>query len=337
MQPAKLWKALSENRVQCRLCSHFCLIPDGERGRCGVRANQGGALFTLVADRVAAVNADPVEKKPLYHFQPGSRTFSFATMGCNLACSFCQNYSLSQPPRTTGRVGGERTSPEALVEAALRGGCRSISYTYSEPTVFFELMQATAGLAKEQGLANIMVSNGFQSPECLEELGPLINAANIDLKGFTEAFYQERCGARLAPVLENLKRMAGLGWWVEITTLVIPGLNDSDRELADIAGFIAGELGPHVPWHVSRFHPDFELLDRGPTPVSTLERALAAGGRAGLLYVYVGNVRGHEGEHTRCPACREVVIERMGFTVTGRSLRQGRCTHCGAAVRGVWT
>ena len=336
MRPALLWKALDQGRAHCRLCSHFCLIPDGGRGKCGVRLNQGGELFTLAADRVAAVNVDPVEKKPLFHFLPGTRTFSFATMGCNLSCSFCQNYALSQPPRQTGRVSGEPANPEALVDTAQRHDCRSVSYTYSEPTVFFELMLPTARLAKERGLANILVSNGFQSPECLEELGPYIDAANIDLKAFSEEFYQDRCGARLKPVLDNLKHMVRLGWWLEITTLVIPGLNDSDRELAAIAGFVADELGPQVPWHVSRFHPDFTLTDRGPTPVSTLERALEAGRRAGLQFVYVGNVPGHNGENTRCPACGRTVLERTGFTVTDRHLRGGDCAHCGAAVAGVW-
>ncbi len=336
MHPALLWKALDQGRVQCRLCSHFCLIPEGGRGTCGVRENRGGELFTLVADRVAAVNVDPVEKKPLYHFLPGTRTFSFATMGCNLSCSFCQNYALSQPPRQNRRVSGEPATPEALVDAALRHGCRSISYTYSEPTVFFELMLPTARLARERGLANILVSNGFSSPECLEALGPYINAANIDLKAFSEAFYAERCGARLKPVLENLKHMVRLGWWLEVTTLVIPGLNDSDRELAEVAGFIAHDLGRHVPWHVSRFHPDFTLTDRGPTPVSTLERALEAGRRAGLHYVYVGNVPGHDGENTRCPACGQVVLERMGFAVTERHLQGNACARCGAGMHGVW-
>jgi pyruvate formate lyase activating enzyme len=336
VRPALLWKALGQGRAQCRLCSHFCVVPEGGRGQCGVRLNQGGELFTLAAERVAAVNVDPVEKKPLYHFLPGSRTFSFATMGCNLSCSFCQNYALSQPPRQNGRVAGEPATPESLVDAALRNDCRSVSYTYSEPTVFFELMLPTARLARERGLANILVSNGFQSPECLEELGPYIDAANIDLKAFSEEFYRERCGARLAPVLDNLRRMAALGWWLEITTLVIPGLNDSDPELAAVAGFIARELSPQTPWHVSRFHPDFTLTDRGPTPVSTLERALAAGRRAGLQFVYVGNAPGHDGENTRCPACGQVVLERMGFAVTERHLRGASCGHCGATIPGVW-
>lgn len=336
MLPALLWKPLDADRVQCRLCSHFCRIDPGERGRCGVRVNRGGELFTLAADRVAAVSVDPVEKKPLFHFLPGTRTFSFATMGCNFTCSFCQNFALSQPPRESGRVSGEPATPEALVEAARDQDCRSVSYTYSEPTVFFELMLPTARLARERGLANILVSNGFQSPECLAELGPYIGAANIDLKSFSEEFYAKRCGARLSPVLENLKRMAGLGWWLEVTTLVIPGLNDSDRELASVAGFIAGELGPHVPWHVSRFHPDFTLTDRGPTPVSTLDRAREAGERAGLTFVYVGNVPGHDGENTLCPSCGRVVLERTGFTVTARHLQGGACAHCGAAVPGVW-
>jgi pyruvate formate lyase activating enzyme len=334
MHPALLWKPLSGQRVSCRLCSHFCLVPDQGSGLCGVRVNRDGALYTLVADRVAAANVDPVEKKPLFHFHPGSRTFSFATMGCNLSCSFCQNWSLSQPPRAEGRVRGETATPASLVEAALNSGCHSISYTYSEPTVFFELMLPTARLARERGLANILVSNGFQSPECLDELGPFIDAANIDLKAFSEAFYAEQCGARLAPVLDNLRRMKALGWWLEVTTLVIPGLNDADGELASIAAFLAGDLGPETPWHVSRFHPDFRLLDRGPTPPATLELAQALGQEAGLHYVYVGNLRGHAGEHTRCPACQSPVIERTGFTVNARRLRDGHCAACGALVHG---
>jgi len=333
MHSARLYKPLSEDRVQCRLCSHYCVIDPGDSGRCRVRANHGGKLATLVYDKIAALNLDPIEKKPLFHVLPGTLTLSFATQGCNLTCSFCQNHSLSQVRGETIR--GRAASPAQLVQAALDNGAKSISYTYSEPTVFFELMQDTARLAKDAGLLNVMVSNGFQSAECLDELAGLIHAANIDLKAFSEDFYKEQCGARLAPVKQNLKRMVEMGWWVEVTTLVIPGLNDSRDELEAIAGFMAAEMGPQTPWHVSRFHPDYTMLDRPPTPVSSLETALDAGKKAGLEYVYTGNVPGHGGEHTLCPGCGEQVILRRGFTVEEMRLDGGKCAHCGHTIAGV--
>ncbi len=335
MHEARLWKPLAGNKVHCRLCSHFCVIDDGGRGKCGVRENRCGRLETLVYGRVAALNLDPVEKKPLFHYKPGTTTLSFATMGCNLACSFCQNHSLSQPPRSGRPAQGRDTTPEQIVEAALDSGARSISYTYSEPTVFFEFMQDTARLAKERDLGNVMVSNGFQSPECLDELAGLIEAANIDLKSFSEDFYREQCGAHLQPVLDNLGRMKAMGWWLEVTTLVIPGLNDSEDELRAIAEFMAADLGPDTPWHVSRFHPDYRLTDRGPTPVATLETAWRVGREAGLRYVYTGNVPGHDGEHTHCPACGATVVRRHGFAVTGSDLDNGACGRCGAAIEGI--
>lgn len=331
---ASLWKPLSEERVHCGLCSHYCVIEAGGFGKCGVRTNVDGTLRTLVYDRIAALNLDPVEKKPLFHFLPGTRTLSFATRGCNLKCSFCQNHSLSQVEG--GRIDGRPATPEQLVKAALDNKAKSVSYTYSEPTVFFELMRDTARLARDAGLRNAMVSNGFMSRECLEELSGLIDAANIDLKAYTDRFYQEQCGARLEPVKENLKRMKAMGWWIEVTTLVIPGLNDSRGELGRIAGFIAEELDPDTPWHVSRFHPDFTMLDRPPTPVSSLENALEEGRKAGLNFVYTGNVPGHGGENTFCPACGDKLIERRGFTVTGGKLAAGACCSCGARVAGLW-
>lgn len=336
MRRAELWESLGDHRVQCRLCSQFCIIPDGETGRCGVRENHGGELRTLVYGRVAALNLDPVEKKPLYHFLPGTRTLSFGTSGCNFSCAFCQNDELSQGPRNGAGVAGQKVEPEELVTAALRYEARSLSYTYSEPTIFFEFMRDTARRAVEAGLKNILVSNGFQSPACLEALGPLIQAANIDLKAFTEKFYEELCGARLAPVLENLKTMRGLGWWLEVTTLVIPGRNDSREELERIAGFIAEGLGPDTPWHVSRFHPEYRLLDLPSTPLSSLETALDAGRRAGLRHVYIGNVPGHDADNTFCAVCGARLVERMGFAVTRNEIREGKCPHCGAAVPGVW-
>ncbi|MBU1611930.1 MAG: AmmeMemoRadiSam system radical SAM enzyme [Proteobacteria bacterium] len=336
MHPAQLWESIADNRCHCRLCRHFCLIDEGETGKCGVRINQDGKLFTLVYDRVAAVNMDPVEKKPLYHFLPGTLTFSFGTMGCNFGCVFCQNDSLSQPPRSGRTPAGHHTTPEALVQAALDGGAASISYTYSEPTVFFEIMLETAKLAHANGLKNVLVSNGFQSPQCLDALAPYIDAANIDLKSFDDTFYRERCRAALAPVLENLMTIKQLGWWLEVTTLVIPDLNDSRRELKSIATFIANELGTDTPWHLSRFHPQFQLLSKPPTPVATLEMAQGLGLEAGIEHVYVGNVPGSPASNTFCPGCKKKVIDRLGFSVLESGVVDGSCSHCGQKLPGTW-
>ncbi|SKA72320.1 pyruvate formate lyase activating enzyme [Paucidesulfovibrio gracilis DSM 16080] len=336
MLEARLWQPLNDDRVQCRLCRRMCVIAPGERGYCGVRENRDGILYSLVYDRLAALNLDPVEKKPLYHFLPGSQTFSFGTAGCNFSCAFCQNDSLSQLPRQGGTIPGRVAGPAELVDAALRNQATSIAYTYSEPTIYFELMRDTATLAKEQGLRNILVSNGYQGPECLEKLGPLIHAANIDLKAFTDTFYKDLCGARLAPVLENLRIMREMGWWLEITTLVIPGWNDEQAELMSLAGCIAETLGKDTPWHVSRFHPQFRLMDTQPTPLPTLERALRAGHEAGLRYVYIGNVPGHEANHTFCPGCGERLVERLGFGVRDYRIGDGHCPDCGHPIAGVW-
>jgi pyruvate formate lyase activating enzyme len=342
---ARFWKPLAPGKagqgasVQCRLCSHFCVIADGGRGICAVRQNRAGTLHTLVYGLPAAISVDPVEKKPLYHFLPGTRTFSFGTMGCNLSCSFCQNAQLSQSPRLGQPIRGQHILPEALVDAALNSGSKSISYTYSEPTVFLELVEDTARLARERGLKNVLVTNGFMSLESLDALGPadsgLIQAANVDLKAFTEAFYKDQCGARLAPVLQNLKRMRELGWWLELTTLLIPGLNDSRDELAELAGFIARELGGDTPWHLSRFHPEYRLTDRPVTPTATLTLARSVGQAAGLKYVYIGNASGPGFGDTLCGFCGALALARDGFTVQG-SLLEGRCGSCGAILPGIW-
>jgi pyruvate formate lyase activating enzyme len=334
MHKALLWKPLKLDKVQCELCSHYCVIDPGERGKCSVRENRDGELFTLTYDRVASLALDPVEKKPLYHFMPGSTTLSFGTMGCNIFCSFCQNYSLSQGPHQGLAITGQKVTPEQLVEAALDKGAASISYTYSEPTIFFELMLETCRGALQKDLKNIIVSNGFMTGKCLEELGPLVHAANVDLKAFTEQFYKEQCGARLKPVLENLRLMRGLGWWLEVTTLLIPGLNDSPAEVGAMAEFIRDDLGPDTPWHLSRFHPDYKLLDRPMTPLATMERAYDIGREKGLRFVYVGNVPGHEANKTFCPECGTLCIDRSGYFVSGCTIREGRCS-CGARIPGV--
>ncbi len=336
MYRAMLWKGLKGKRIQCNLCNHFCIIGEGEKGKCGVRVNKDGVLYTLVYDKVPALNIDPVEKKPVYHFLPATTTFSFGTMGCNLRCVFCQNYSLSQTPVEGGVIAGDRISPEYMVEAALRYGCKSISYTYSEPTVFFELMRDTAEMAIDRGIKNIMVSNGFMSEASLRELREIIHGANIDLKSFSEDFYSSLCGAKLKPVLKNLVHIKKMGWWLEITTLLIPGKNDGKDELRSLARFIVRELGKDVPWHISRFHPDYKLRDISHTPLKTLEMAYEIGKEEGLEFVYLGNVPSLL-ENTYCPECGNLLIKRQGFKAEVVGIKKGgRCIRCEKTIAGVW-
>lgn len=291
--------------------------------------------MTLVGDRVASASLDPIEKKPLYHFFPGSKTYSFGTVGCNFACAFCQNHGISRLPADEGKVGGKHVTPDMLVQEAQRHGAHSVSFTYNEPTIFFELMYETAGIALSRGLQTVLVSNGFQSDECLSALYQRIHAANIDLKSFREDFYRRHCKARLAPVLDNLKAMVDMGWWVEVTTLVIPGLNDSAEELRDMARFIRDELGAHVPWHLSRFHGAYRMQKHPQTPVETLMQAWRSGREEGLHHVYVGNIGGGVGAATLCPECHKVCVERQNFT-SQVALKKGLCPHCGHAVAGQW-
>ncbi|MFN2290591.1 MAG: AmmeMemoRadiSam system radical SAM enzyme [Anaerolineae bacterium] len=339
---ALLYQKLDGGRVRCNLCAHRCLIAEGAKGVCLVRENRGGTLYTLVYGIPLSQAVDPIEKKPLFHFYPGSTAFSIATVGCNFRCSFCQNASISQMPRDQGRIVGHQASPEEVVRAAERYGSRTIAYTYSEPTIFFEYSYEIAQLAHEAGIASVYVTNGYMSSEMLElfcgtENGhePWLHGANVDLKAFRDETYRQVCGARLQPVLDSLKKMKELGIWVEVTTLVVPGMNDSEDELREIAEFIGGELGPETPWHVSRFHPDYRMRDRGPTPTATLRQAYDLGRTAGLHYVYVGNLPGAQLEDTYCPACGQRVIGRWGFQVTDYQIRDGACSSCGAAIDGV--
>jgi len=340
MKEALLYEKLDGGRVRCALCAHRCLIADGKRGTCQVRENREGTLYSLVYRRLISQAIDPIEKKPLFHFYPGSTALSIATVGCNFRCTFCQNADISQLPRDRGRIQGRDVSPEAIIEAAQRHRVRSIAYTYTEPTIFFEYTYDIAQLARQAGIANVYVTNGYMSPEMLEMVTspddpPLIDAANVDLKAFRDAFYRQQCGATLQPVLDSLKMMKDRGVWLEVTTLIIPGLNDSDEELGDIAQFVATELGVETPWHVSRFHPTYKLTDRAPTPVDTLHRARQIGIAAGLRYVYEGNVFSDGGEDTLCPQCGEVVIRRTGFVVSSRHVREGACAYCGTKLDGV--
>jgi len=301
-----------------------------------VRANDGnGALYSLVESGVAALNLDPVEKKPLYHYLPGTTTLSFGTPGCNFACLFCQNAALAHEARDLGRVRLQSITAQSLVAEARQSGAASLSFTYNEPTVFFELMAETADLARQAGFGAILVSNGFQSPDSLEALQGRIQAANIDVKSFRDEFYREYCQARLAPVLDNLKAMRTYSWWLEITTLLIPGRNDSSEELRELARFIAQELGQEVPWHISRFRPAFRMQDIPPTPLADLERAARIGQEEGLRFVYLGNVIQDTFAATFCPCCGQKLLSRLGFRVTGLPF-DGRCS-CGERISGVWS
>ncbi len=334
--PACLWKREDEG-VRCLLCSHFCKVMPGDAGLCGVRVCEGSpegpVLYTLVGDNIVSANLDPVEKKPLYHFMPCTMTYSFGAAGCNFSCAFCQNWTISRLPADERRVAGRRVSPKELVAEALSCGAASISYTYTEPGVFFELMVETADRAAEAGLASIMVSNGFQSPKALRVLERRIQAANIDLKGFSDRYYREICGGRLKPVLRNLRAMAAMGWWLEITTLLVPGLNDNEAELRDLARFIRDELGPDVPWHISRFRPEYRLRNVPPTPTQTLERAWRIGREEGLSFVYIGNLAGHAANSTYCPKCGELFARRAGFATLASG--GSRCGRCGASIAGL--
>ena len=333
---AMLWEPLEEQKVHCRLCGHECIIAAGKYGICHVRQNVAGVLKTLSYGAVVALNVDPIEKKPLFHFLPGTQSVSVAAAGCNFQCEFCQNWQISQSPRTGRIAGGQAVSPEQIVSAAFNYDCRSISYTYTEPTVFFELAYDTARLAHERGILNCFVSNGFMTPLAVEKIAPYLDAINVDLKAFRDETYRQVMKARLEPVLTCLKSLVAAGIWVEVTTLVVPGMNDSPGELRDIAGFIAGELGPDVPWHVSRFHGDYKMTSAPSTPIETLETASRIGIEAGLRYVYCGNVPGHADERTYCPACSEVVIDRVGYSIRGIHLKDNACPKCGNAIAGIW-
>jgi pyruvate formate lyase activating enzyme len=336
MYEARLYEKLGNAKVKCHLCAHRCTIAAGKRGICQVRENRDGVLYSLVYGLAISQAIDPVEKKPLFHFYPGSKAFSFATVGCNFRCSFCQNWQISQMVHDEGRIRGHEASPDHLASAANHYGCKSIAYTYTEPTIFFEYSYDTAVRAERWGIKNIYVTNGYMTEEMLDAFGPHLHAANVDLKSFSDDFYRKTCGARLQPVLDTLKAMKERGIWVEITTLVVPGQNDSPEELRDVAEFIAQEVGVDTPWHVSRFRPDYEMSDRHATPLSTLRQAREIGLQAGLRYVYEGNVPGSEGENTHCHNCHNLLIQRYGFGILeNRILPASKCPFCGAPIDGV--
>lgn len=325
-----------DGEVICKLCNHHCRIKEGRRGLCQVRENRQGTLYSLVYGRLVADHVDPVEKKPLFHFQPGSRSFSISTVGCNFRCKHCQNSDISQYPRLHNNdIAGAVWTPEEVVAAARRHDCQSISYTYVEPTIFYEFAYDCAVLAREQGIKNIFVSNGYMDPEVSRHLAPVLDGINIDIKAMSETFYHEVCKAKLGPVLENVRLFHELGVWVEVTTLIIPGWNDSDQELQQIARFIR-DVDPAIPWHVTAFYPSYRMMDRPPTPVSSLRRAREIGLEEGLRFVYEGNVPGEGGECTYCPACGSVLLTRHGYHIRGNTLVNGSCSQCGENIEGVW-
>lgn len=331
---AMLYDKLDNQEVHCFLCNHHCRIKPGKFGICGMRENREGKLYTHAYGDVIAYHVDPIEKKPLYHFLPGSRSYSIATIGCNFKCGFCQNWQISQISvnKKTG-VRGRAMSPEKVVEEALANNCQSISYTYTEPTIFFEFAYDTARIAKDKGIKNCFVTNGFMTKDALDTIRPYLDACNVDLKAFTVDFYKETCKGRLQPVLDSIRYIKKLNIWLEVTTLVVPGSNDSEQELAQIAQFIAG-VDPEIPWHISRFHPDYQFDGAEATPISTMEKAHEQGKKAGLKYIYLGNIPGES--DTLCPQCGRTVIFRRGFSVGNQNMENSKCSSCGTRIAGVF-
>jgi pyruvate formate lyase activating enzyme len=336
MKEAMLYRRLDGKKVHCDLCHHRCRISDSRFGVCGVRQNRNGTLYTHAYGRIVAANVDPIEKKPLYHFLLGSTSFSIAAAGCNFRCGFCQNWQISQPtdPGNTDPPGRELT-PADIVRQASAHGCRSISYTYTEPTIFFEYAYETARLASEAGIFNVFVTNGYMTPNALDTVGPYLDACNVDLKSFREDFYQKICHGRLQPVLDSIRHLKSLGVWLEITTLIVPDGNDSAQELGETAQFIA-ETDADIPWYISRFHPDYQFADTEPTPLTTLDGAYALAKAEGLRYVYPGNIAGKSID-SQCPHCLQTIIQRQGYYTTSGLTAQGQCPQCGAQVAGVWS
>ncbi len=334
MQEAMFYKKIENKKVECKLCAHFCQISNDRRGICKVRENREGILYSLVYGKAISSAIDPIEKKPLYHFYPGSNAFSLATVGCNFRCLNCQNNSISQLPEGGREITGEELSPQSIVVEARRYKCGTIAYTYTEPTIFFEYAHNTSRLAQKDGIKNVFVTNGYISQEALIKMNPYLDAANVDLKSFREDFYKKVCGAELEPVLKTLKLMKKLGIWLEVTTLIIPTLNDSDEELKEIASFIVA-LGEETPWHLSRFYPTYKLRKPPLTPLETIHRAREIGLKAGLRYVYAGNIPGDEGENTYCYDCGRLLIRRYGYKIEEFNLEEGRCKYCRVKIDGI--
>lgn len=340
---ARYWKSFTiksdgylseETIVKCLLCANGCVIANGQRGRCRTRINVKGQLRSLVYGRPISIHVDPIEKKPLYHYLPGAAAFSLATAGCPLVCKFCQNWEISQSSPEDHPVAF--ASPVKIVDAARSGKSPVIAFTYNEPTVFLEYLTDISRSARKLGIRCVLISCGFMNEAPLAEVCRTLDAIKIDLKGYSEDFYRNVCGAELRPVLRSIKQTAKSRVHLEIVNLVVPTLNDSDKMLKGLIEWIMGELGPDVPVHFTRFHPDYRLLNLPPTPVATLERAYSMATSKGMHYPYVGNVPDHPGNHTYCPACKKPVIKRQGFFITEINMKDGCCKFCRQKIAGVW-
>ncbi len=351
MKECILYKKLDNNKVQCTACKQNCIIPENNTGICAVRQNKDGKLYLLVYGKAASVNTDPIEKKPLYHFLPGTEIFSLGTVGCNFACDFCQNWDISQVTKNLknkllkenkiknidveiGKLGYE-LSPEKIVDICIEKNIPSIAYTYNEPAIFLEYAYDTAKLANKKGLKNIFVTNGYETEEALKLIKPYLDAMNIDLKSFNDDFYKKICKARLQPVLDTIKFAHKLGIWIEITTLLIPTKNDSDEELKKIADFIS-DIDKNIPWHITAFHPDYKMKDVPSTSLNTLNKAYNIGKKAGLKYIYVGNILDDEHSGTYCPKCNSLLIKRSGYFTSIENIENGKCKKCNEKISGAW-
>jgi len=331
---ARFWETMGDRKIRCRLCPHECQVADQERGTCGVRENQGGKYYTLVHSRVCAAHVDPIEKKPLFHYLPGTTAFSLATPGCNMECQYCQNWQISQ--FRPEQIDCLNLPLAGAVSIARRESAPTIAFTYSEPVVYYEYMYDVAAAARQAGFGSVMISNGYIQAEPLRKLIPVLSAIKVDFKGFSEDFYSRICRGKLKPVLDALTVMRSSGIWLELVMLVVPTLNDSLAQNKEMFAWIRRNLGDQVPLHLTRFHPTYKLTNLPATPVGTLEKLHAEARQAGLKYVYVGNVYGHSTESTVCPSCGKVVIQRVGFQVVRNDVRKGRCAHCQAVIAGVF-
>jgi pyruvate formate lyase activating enzyme len=334
LHEASFYDKMDGRVVRCRLCPRGCVIPPGKHGFCRARENRDGTLRSLVYGRPVALNVDPIEKKPFFHVRPGSQAFSLATVGCNIACKFCQNYDISQAAPADVNV--PFRTPSEIARRAKESGCGLLAFTYTEPTVFYEYMADCARAARDLGLGSVMVSNGYMTEAATNALTPLLTAIKIDLKSFSDSFYKDTCEGRLQPVLDNLKRLAASGVWTEVVTLLIPTLNDSESEIQRLSAWVAREMGPLVPLHFSRFTPMYRMRNLPPTPYDTLRMARALALKEGLKFVYIGNAAGLGGEDTACPYCGDIVIKRLGNRVESNRLKEGLCPACGKKVPGLW-
>lgn len=334
MKEALYYKKLKNNIVNCNLCPTNCVIKPDNFGDCGARKNIDGTLYSLVYAKLASVSIDPIEKKPLYHFLPGSHSLSIGTLGCNLHCLHCQNYDISQSK--ADQFIGKEVEPKELIETAIKNSCKSISYTYNEPTIFYEYVIETAKLARKKGIKNIMVTNGYINKEPLQELYPLIDAANIDLKSIDEDFYKKVCSVRLNPILESIKEIKKIGTWIELTNLIIPGYNDSKQQIEKLVKWVKENVGTRVPLHFSAFYPTYKLLDAERTPPETLLKAKEIAKKQGLKYIYLGNTSLPDAGTTYCPKCSKPLIERGWFEVKTNLVKNNKCPYCKEKIDGVF-